>query len=62
VYILKLILFKEFLTVVCEEIVTILDGKPFQTFMTRVRAAVVDRQLEGVTTGYGAVAIGSHKY
>ena len=27
----------------------------------RVRAAVVYRQLEGVTTGYGAVAIGRHQ-
>jgi len=52
-----------------EEKSTILCGKLFQCFTTRslkkffrrVRAAVVYRQLEGVTTGYGAVAIGRHQ-
>jgi len=46
-----------------------LSGKLFQTFTTRslksffprVRAAVVYRQFEGFTTGYGAVAIGRHQ-
>jgi len=45
-----------------------LGGKLFQTFTTRslksflrVHAAVVYRQLEGVTTGDGAVAIGRHQ-
>jgi len=48
---------------------TILGGKLFENYFTtrslkgfpRVRVAVVYRQLKGVTTGYGAVAIGRHE-
>jgi len=56
-------LFKIFLNVASEEKFTILGGKLLQTFTTRslkkvyprVRAAVVNRQLEGVTTANGTV-------
>jgi len=63
----RFILFKEFLNVANEEKFTILAGKLFQTFtarslknlfLPRVCAAVVNRQLEGVTTAYGMVTIG----
>jgi len=58
-----------FLNVVNEEKFTTLGGKLFQTFticllkkfFPRDRAAVVYRQLEEVTTGYDAVAIGRHQ-
>jgi len=55
IYILKLILVKEFLNVANEKKITILGGKRFQTFTTRslkdfprVGATVVHRQLEGL--------------
>jgi len=46
----------QYLVVNCSKLVRHVRKKVFP----RVRAAVIYRQLEGITTGYGAVAVGRY--